>query len=141
MALERERVLIDPADVIRDRDPLRMCTHVAVLDRAPQAVMNGGIDQRGVPEAIPEPRTRHQIWREVHVLHPTRDDDLGIAGPDLRRGEHDRLETRSTDTVDRRCTRRDGETRRQRSLARRCLTHTGLQHLAHEDLVDRGRPG
>ena len=85
-----------------DRDALGVGAHVAVLDGAPQAVVDGRVDQLAVAEAIAEPGARQQVRRLVHRFHPARHRELGVAGPDLRRGQHDRLEPRAADPVDRR---------------------------------------
>ena len=119
MALERECVLVLAADVLADRDALGVGTHVAVLDRAPQAVVDRGVDERRVTEPEPEPRSRNEIRCEVHVLHAARDGDLRVAGPDLGGREHDRLEPGAADAVDRRGRGRLGETAEQGRLARR----------------------
>ena len=66
----------------------------------------------------------------------------GVAqAADLRGGEHDGLEAGAADAVDRRRARRVGKPRFQRRLASRRLAHAGLEHLAHQDLVDDGLPG
>ena len=97
-----------------------------------------------LPSRYPNARLRQEVRRLVHVLHAARDDDLGIAGPDLGGREHDRLEPGSADPVDRRRRRRVGQPRGECRLAGRCLADSALQHLAHQDLVDRravGQPG
>src|SRR6185436_17322745 len=54
LTLERECVLVLAGDAVVDRDTLRMGAHVAVLDRAPQAVVDRRVDELAVPEAEPE---------------------------------------------------------------------------------------
>ena len=54
VAGQRERVLVLAADVVLDRDALGVGAHVAVLDRAPQAVGDGRVDELGVAEPEPE---------------------------------------------------------------------------------------
>src|SRR5436190_3261613 len=134
---QREGVLVLPRDRVVDRDALGMRSHVAVLERAPQPVLNRRVDERAVPQAIAEARPRQQVGGEIHALHPARHDHLGVARPDLRGAEHDRLQPRPADAIDRRRGRRVRESARERGLARRRLAGARLQHLAHQDLVDR----
>ena len=49
MALERERVLVLAAHVVLDRDALRVGAHVALLDRAPQAVVDRRVEELALP--------------------------------------------------------------------------------------------
>ena len=140
MAGQGEGVLVGAADVILDRDALGVGAHVAVLDRTPQAVVDGRVDQLGVAEAVAEAGAREQVGRAVHRFHAAGDRDLGVAGPDLGGGQHDRLESRAADPVDGRRRGRVGEAGLEHGLARRGLADTGLEDLAHQHLVDdRGR--
>jgi len=138
MTLERERVLVAATDAVADRDPFGVCTHVTVLDRAPQAVADRRVDDRAIAEPVAEPGVRQQVGRQIHVLHAAGDRDLRVAGPDLGGGEHDRLEAGSADSVDRRRARRRREPCRKSGLPSRRLAGTRLEDLAHEDFVDRG---
>ena len=137
MRLERERVLLRAGDVVLDRDPLRVGAHVALLHRAPQAVVHGRVDELAVPEPVAEAGVWQQVRCQVHAFHAARDHDLGIARLDLGRREHDRLQARAADAVD---GRRAGARRKaglEGRLACRRLTDAGLEDLAHEDVVDR----
>ena len=98
--------------------------------------MDGRVDQLGVAQAVAEARLGDQVRPLVHVLHAAGDDDLGIAGANLGRGEHDRLQAGAAHAVDRRGAGRVGEAALERRLARRRLADTGLEHLAHEHVVD-----
>ena len=122
--------------VVLDRDALGVGAHVAVLDRAPQAVVDGRVDERPVAEAVAEARVRQEVRRAVHRFHAAGDDDLGITGLDLGRGQHDRLETRAADPVDGRRRGRVREPGLQRRLASRRLADASLEDLAHQDVVD-----
>ena len=64
--------------------------------------------------------------------------DVAVAGPDPGGAEHDRLEARAADAVDRRGGRRVREAGPQQRLPRRSLAGAALQDLAHDDLVDAG---
>ncbi|MEA2578727.1 MAG: acetyl-CoA C-acetyltransferase, partial [Chloroflexota bacterium] len=50
VAAQGERVLVLATDVLLDCDALGVGAHVAVLDGAPQAVIDGRVDELGVPE-------------------------------------------------------------------------------------------
>ena len=136
VAGERERVLVGAADLVLDRDTLGVGAHVAVLDGAPEPIGDGGVDQLGVAEAEPEARAWKEVWRAVHRLHATGDDDFGVTRLDLRGGEHDRLQTRATDAVDRGRARPVGQAGLEQCLTRRGLARAGLEDLAHEHVVD-----
>ena len=137
MALERKGVLIDPAHVVVGGDALGMSAHVAVLDRAPQPVEDGGVLYDPVAEAVAEARVRQEIRREIHALHATGDGDVRIARADLGGGQHDRLQPGAADPVDRRGAGRHGQAGAQGRLAGGRLADARLEDLAHEDLVDR----
>ena len=92
----------------------------------------------GVAEAEPEPRARQHVRRAVHRFHAARDDELGVAGADLRCGQHDGLEPGAADAVDRRGAGAVRESCLERGLSRRGLPDAGLEDLAHEDVVDLG---
>ena len=136
MALERELVLVRAADLVLHRDALGVRAHVARLGAAPQAVVDGRVDQLGIAQAIAEARLGDQVRPLVHVLHAARDDELRVARADLGRGEHHGLQAGATNAVDRRGAGRVGEATLEGRLARRRLAHTGLQDLAHEHFVD-----
>ena len=136
MAGEREGVLVRAADVVRDRDAFGVGAHVAVLDRAPQPVVDGRVDQLAVAEAKAEPGARDEVRGAVHRLHPAGDRELRVARPDLGGGEHDRLEARPADAVDGRGGGAVREARLERRLPGGCLAGAGLEDLAHQDLVD-----
>ena len=136
VAGERKGVLVLAAHVVLDGDPFGVGAHVAVLDRAPQAVGDGRIDQFGVAEPEPETRARQEVGRPVHRLHAARDHDLRVAGSDLRGGEHDRLQARPADPVDRRGAGRVWQACLEGRLPCRRLTRSGLQHLAHQHVID-----
>ena len=137
MAGKGKGILVLPAHTIADRHPFGMGAHVAILDRAPQTVGDGRVDEFAIAKPVTEAGGRQQVWGAVHRFHATCDDNLRVAGTDFRGAEHDRLEPGPADPVDRRSTRRVGETGAQGRLPRRCLTRTRLEHLAHQDLVDR----
>ena len=133
-----EGVLVLAADVVADRHALGVGAHVAVLDGAPETVVDGRVDQLPVAEAKAEPGARQEVGRAVHRLHAAGDRELRVARPDLGGGEHDRLEAGTADPVDGRRGRAVREACLEGRLAGGGLADTGLQHLAHEDLVDLG---
>jgi hypothetical protein len=141
VARQREGILVLAADRVADGDALRVGAHVAILDGAPQAVVDRRVDELPIAEPESEPRAGEQERGLVHRFHAARHDDVGVAGPDLGCGEHDRLEARAADAVDRRRARPVREAATERSLTGGGLADARLQHLAHQDLVDRGSLG
>ena len=135
---QRELVLVLAADLVGDRHALGVGAHVALLDGAPQRVVHGRVDDRPVAKAIAEAGLGQEIRRAVHALHAAGDDHVGVTGPDLGGAEHDRLEARAADLVDRRRARRHRQPAEEGRLAGGRLAGAGLDDLAHEDLVDRG---
>ena len=71
-----------------------------------------------------------------HVLHSARYDHVSLTkGNALGRQGH-RLHARRTHFVHRGARNRIGQTSAQSCLARRSLTHVGLQHAAHHDFAN-----
>ena len=142
VARQRERVLVLAAHGVADRDALGVRAHVAVLDRAPQAVVHGRVDELAVAEAVAEAapwRNRYGAWF-IDSMPPATTSSAS-PGADLGGGQHDRLEPRAADAIDRRGRRAVRQTGLERRLAGRCLADARLEDLAHQDFVDGGRRG
>ena len=75
--------------------------HVPVLEGAPQAVVDHGVDDLLVAVLPAGPGAEQQIGRLAHAFHAAGDDQVGVAGPDGLGRQHDRLEARAAHLVDR----------------------------------------
>ena len=64
------------------------------------------------------------------------DDHLGIAAADGLIGQHDGLNTRTTDAVDRCACRVLRQSSIDGCLTCRCLTDTAGEHIAHDHFID-----
>ena len=94
--------------VLRARDPpvmlgddLAGVAHVALLERAPQAVVDHRVDDLAVAHAQSLAHARQQVRAVAHRLHAAGDGDVDVAGADALVGEHHRLQARAADLVDR----------------------------------------
>ena len=84
-------------------------------------------------------RLGHQVRRVGHRLHAAGDDDVALTGTNQLVGERDGVDARQADLVDgdRRYVHRDAAL--DCRLASRALTGPGLEHLAHDHVVDSRR--
>jgi len=71
-----------------------------------------------------------------HGLHSARYDHVELAGPDQLGSERDRVKSGQADLVDRERRDRHRDASRSRGLPRRDLARSGLQHLAHDHVVN-----
>jgi hypothetical protein len=90
-----------------------------------------------VAHARPETALGQQIGRVAHRLHAARDQQLRLAEGDVLGGGGDRVGARQADLVDRQ--RRDGhrDAGTRRRLPRGDLALPGLEHVAHDHVLDR----
>ncbi len=98
--------------------------------------MHHRVDDLLVAEPVAGAGAGEQVGRLRHGLHPAGDDDFSLARPDREVGEVDRVEAGQADLVDRGGRHRHRDAGLYRGLAGCDLTLAGLQHLAHEDIVD-----
>ena len=110
---------------------------MAVLERAPQAV----VDQRVDDLAVAHPESFANAWQQVgrvaHRFHAAGDRDVDVASRDALSREHDGFQSRPAHLVDRQRGNMVGEAAVERRLARRILSVAGLDDVAHDALVDR----
>ena len=131
-----ERVLVLARHLVLARDVLGGAAHVAVVERAPQAVADHLVDELPVAEPVSVAPVLHQVRRPRHVLHAAGDEALGVTRADRLRRERDGLQPAAAHLVDRGRGNAFGEARADRGLTRGVLAETGLEHVAHEHLVD-----
>jgi hypothetical protein len=139
MACERETVLLfaRQTEFGSDQISLRRHRHGKIL--IPQSVVDHGVDQLAVSEAVSEPCAAQQIRRVRHRLHTAGGDDRTGSGVDRPHRIHDREKTRRAHFVD----RFGGDGFRKAGfkdhLASRVLARAGLQHLPENRVVDVAR--
>ena len=131
-----ERVLTLPGDADLLVVPLGGEPHGDVVERVGQAVVHHRVDERGVAEPEPGPRAGQQVRRLRHRLHPSGNDDLGVAGTDHLIRQVDGVQTREAHLVDRVGGDGHGDAGLDGGLAGRDLALAGLEDLAHQHVVD-----
>ena len=109
--------------------------HVLLLKSAPEPIVDHGIDELTVPEAVAVAGTWEQVGCSTHVFHTTSNDHLGIAALDQAGCQHYRLQTTSTDLIDGESTDAGWQTSSKGRLTRRILAQSGSNHIAHDALV------
>ena len=92
--------------------------------------------QRDVAVLVALARLRQQVRRVGHRLHAAGDDDVELAGPDELVGQRDRVEAGQADLVDRQRGHVHRDAALDRGLAGGDLAGAGLEHLAHDHVLD-----
>ena len=127
MAARGVLVLRVAADVVVLGDDLAGVAHVALLERAPQAVVDHRVDDLAVAHAQPFAHARQQVRAVAHRLHAAGDGDVDVAGRDALGGEHHGLQPRAADLVDRQRGDVIGQAAAERRLPRRVLSEAGAR--------------
>ncbi len=143
MALGGEAILLGPRNAALLGNVLGRLAHVPVLEGAPQAVVDHGIDGLLVAVFPAAADIEQKEGCPAHAFHATRDDDFRIAGTDSLGGQHDRLEPGAAHLVDREGGNGIRQICLEGRLAGRVLPHSRLNHVAENDLLDplRRYPG
>jgi hypothetical protein len=136
VALGRKPILVGPRDPALVRNVLGRVAHRAILEGAPQAVADQGIDQLAVAVLETGAGPLDQVRGPAHALHPARGDDLGVSSLDRLSRKHDRLEPGPAHLVDGVRGDRVRQPREQGCLPGRVLADAGLDHVAHDHLID-----
>src|SRR5919106_970955 len=138
-------VLLLAADPQLDVDFVRRFAHVLVGERGPQPVVDHRVDQLGVAQADAPPGRGQEVRGSGHRLHPPGHHHLDLSGADQLVGQGHGVQPRQADLVDR--DRRDlpRDTGPDGGLPGGDLAGPGLDHLAHDHVVDlvslQPRPG
>ena len=135
VARQREPILVLARHAGLLRGVLRELPHVAVRERVPQPVVNHPVHELAVPRLDPGAHPIQVVRRVGHRLHAAGHDALLVPGADRLGREHDGLEPRAADLVDRERWDSAGQARVDRGLARRRLTRAPLEHVAHDHFV------
>ena len=109
---------------------------MAVVEGAPETVANHLVDQLSVAEPVSVAPVVHQIRSARHVLHAPGNNAFGVAGADCLGRERDRFQAAPADLVDGCRWNALGEAGANRGLPRGVLPQAGLEHIAHEHLID-----
>ena len=135
MALESKLVLLFTRNSIFLGNQLRRHAHMEIFVNVPKAIVNHGINDFAIANAIATACPRQQIGAIGHRFHSASDDDVAFAKHHVLCSERDCLESRATDFVD----GHGGDTRMQPSaqcrLPRRILAQSRLHDVAHDDFV------
>src|SRR5688572_8643806 len=118
------------------RDDLAGVSHVPVLERAPEAVMDQKVNGRLIPQAITVACTWHRIGNVRHRFHSAGDNEIGVAEPYRLGRQRYGTQPGTADHVHGKCGYFRRKTRLHRRLARRSLTDTGLNYTSHDHFVD-----
>ena len=136
MTSRRIVVLRGAADVVVLGDDLARVAHVALLEGAPQAVVDHRVDDLAVAHPQAVAHARQQVRTVAHRLHPAGHGDVDVADADRLIGDHHGLEPGAAHLVD----GQRGDVIRQsaveRGLARRILAQPGADDVAHDAFVD-----
>ena len=112
---------------------------MAVIECAPEAIVNHEVHQLGVAHAGTLASFRHAVGGVRHRLHAPGDHRLDLACPDELIGEGDGVEARQADLVDGDGGDAHAQATLDGGLPCRDLALAGLQDVAHDHVVDRGR--
>jgi hypothetical protein len=101
------------------------------------------VDERSVAVLVAGPSARKQVRGIGHRLHAAGDDDIELARRDELVCQGDRVKAGQADLVDGDGGHRHRDATFDRGLPSGDLTGAGLQHLAHDHVVDlvTGQPG
>ena len=108
--------------------------------RVEQPVVRHRVDECLVADGDAPARLPDQIRRVRHALHATGDHDVRLPSGDRLRAERHRLQAGSPHLVHRERGDFDGHARIDTAPVGRVLAEPGLEHVAHDDLVDGFRP-
>ena len=139
MTFHGEGVLVRATHLTARGDVVGLGPHRHVFERAPQPVVLHRIEDRLRSElpALAGPGQEKRC--AAHAFHAAGDDQPCITGANGLIGEHDGLEPRAADLVDRQ--RGDGrwQAGNERRLASGGLAQSGGEHAAHDDFIDQFR--
>ena len=137
LAFRGEGVLVCSRDVVGGGCPVGVSTHVAIVEGAPESVVNHGIDERSIPQAKSLARVSEEERGATHAFHSSCDDDFRVTGADGLGGEHGGLKARAANLVDRQS--RDGgrESGFECGLTSGGLAESGGEDVSHDDIFDR----
>jgi hypothetical protein len=130
-----ELVLLLAGDAQRGAAALGGLAHRDAVPRVGEPVERHVVADRHVAELGALPLV-DQVRRVGHRLHAAGHHDVELAGPDQLVGQRDRVEPGETHLVDRDGRRGHRDAGHDRGLPGGDLAGAGLQHLAHDHVLD-----
>ena len=133
----RPGVLCGTVDTEFSLVPLGRIAHRAGVERAGESVVDQDVDQRAVAVPVAAATPVEQVRRRGHRLHATGDHDVGLPESEHVARMSDRTHPGQAHLVDGLCGRPHAESGSYRGLPCGVLARTSLEHVTHQDPVDR----
>ena len=136
VAFDGEAVLLFAGDAVFFGDEFAGHAHVKVFVRVPQTVVNHGVDQLSVAQAVAAAGLGQQIWAVGHGFHAAGYHDFGFAELHGLRGEGHGFEAGAANFVDRQGRDAWVAAAFEGCLASGILAEPGLDYVAEDGFVD-----
>ena len=136
VALDGKGVLFLPRDAVGLGAGFPAQAHVFIGKGIGQSVVQHAVHQGNVAEFLPVASRGQVVRHPGHAFHPAGNDDVVVAYLDALGAQHDGLQSRSADFVDRGGGNAVRDTGLQGGLFGRGLSQTGLENAAHVNFVD-----
>ena len=143
VGLGGELVLGRAADAELRVVPVGGLAHRNVVEHVGQPVVRHRVEHLDGTVLVPGPGLGQQVWGIGHGLLSTSYHDVELTNPDQLISERNRVQAGQTHLVEGECRDRHRDAGLDGSLTSRDLPGTGLQHLAHDDVLHlvRAYPG
>ena len=135
MRIQRKLILLLARDLVLFRNVLAGDAHVIVVVNIPQTILDHGINDLRIAQAIALARLRQKIRRVGHGFHATGDHDFAVAGLNGLRAQCDSLQSRAAHFIDCHSTDFRRQAAENRRLARGILSQAGGDHVAHDAFI------
>ena len=129
-------VLLGAGEVLGGAVDVGGGAHSAVVERAEQGVVRGGVDEGGVAVAVACAGFLQQVGAVGHRLHAARDHGVELAVADQLVGHGDRVQPGQADLVHRQRGHAHGDAAVDRGLSGGDLPGARLDDVTHDDVVD-----
>ena len=136
MTFQGKGILVGTRNRVRHGNVIGFVAHRAILERAPETVVEHRVDRLPIAKFPALAHARQQIGSTAHALHAAGDDHLGIFGADRLIGQHHGLQSRTANFVHAHRRHRRRQFSREGRLPGRGLTDTGRQDVTQNHIVD-----
>src|SRR3989442_1364953 len=136
MAVQRVFILTFAAHMIAFGNDFTCVSHVEVFIRIPETVMNHGVDDRVVTEAITLAGAGQQVGRICHALHAAGNDNFRVAGLNTLRRKPDGLQSGAANLVYGHRGNIRQKTAAESGLPGRILAQSRRDNVAQDDFVN-----